>query len=410
MLSPNLKKELRVLVLDPLPKSALKVFADANYKIDENFETLSESELVKTIGDYNIVCLRNERDYIYLTDEVLRSGHRLLAVGVFSRFVSQVDLQTAQVMGIPVFNSPYQHQLAVAELIVSSTVLLARQIGDRSREIHEKEWNKVSANCYEVRGKTMGIVGYGHIGSQLGILAEAMGMKVIFYDDVAVMPIGNAEPRESLNDLLSQSDFVSINVSLTPENSKMIGKEQIAKMKKGSYLINAAYGEAIDLDALSEALKSGHLRGAALDAFPQSLTDVKAETFSNPFEGCKNVILTPQIGDKTIESFERMGSEVATALVRYVTDGTTVGAINFPSIAAWPLRPNTRRIVNMHRNVRGVLKEIDNILAAYNVGKQVLDTKDGLGYLIADIGTDSVTAEIVSQLALLANTIRTRIL
>ncbi|KAI8814978.1 D-isomer specific 2-hydroxyacid dehydrogenase [Cladochytrium replicatum] len=313
-------------------------------------------------------------------------------------------------MGIPVFNSPYQHQLAVAELIVSSTVLLARQIGDRSREIHEKEWNKVSANCYEVRGKTMGIVGYGHIGSQLGILAEAMGMKVIFYDDVAVMPIGNAEPRESLNDLLSQSDFVSINVSLTPENSKMIGKEQIAKMKKGSYLINAAYGEAIDLDALSEALKSGHLRGAALDAFPQSLTDVKAETFSNPFEGCKNVILTPQIGDKTIESFERMGSEVATALVRYVTDGTTVGAINFPSIAAWPLRPNTRRIVNMHRNVRGVLKEIDNILAAYNVGKQVLDTKDGLGYLIADIGTDSVTAEIVSQLALLANTIRTRIL
>ncbi|KAJ3124362.1 hypothetical protein HK098_001186 [Nowakowskiella sp. JEL0407] len=402
-------REIRVLLLDPLSESALKVFQGKNYIIDEAFETLSESELVKKVAEYNIVCVRKERDYVYITDEVIRSAHRLWAIGVFSRFAKQVDVTAAQNMGIPVFNSPYQHQHSVAELIISFTVLLARQIGDRSREIHRGEWNKVSSNCYEVRGKVMGIVGYGHVGSQLGVSAEALGMKVIFYDDVTMMPIGNAVPKDSLNDLLKEADFVAINISAEKDNFHLIGKDQLALMKKGSYIINCSYHEAVDVDALAEALKSGHLGGAALDCLPNQ-PSAPTPNFVSPLQNCKNVILTPFIGDKTLESYERMGVEVASALARYLEDGTTIGAVNFPNIAAWPQRPNTRRIVNMHRNVRGVLKEIDYILSAYNVGKQVLDTKDGIGYLIAEVGTENVTAEIVTQLALLANTIRTRIL
>ncbi|KAJ1569500.1 hypothetical protein HK096_002912 [Nowakowskiella sp. JEL0078] len=405
----SLPRETRVLLLDPLPQTAMKVLKDNNFKIDEFFETLSEADLVKKIGDYQLVCVRKERDYVYLTDEVIRSGHRLLAIGVFSRFASQIDVITAQNMGIPVFNSPYQHQHAVAELIISYTILLARQIGDRSREIHTGEWNKVSAKCYEVRGKTMGIVGYGHVGSQLGVLSEALGMKVIFYDDVAMMPIGNAVAKDSLSELLSGSDFVAINISADPENVKLIGKPQLELMKKGSYIINASYGEAIDIDPVGEGLKTAPLKGGGLGVWPNQ-PSFQTDKFTTPLQGLKNVILTPTIGDKTLESYERMGAEVAAAVARYLVDGTTIGAVNFPSIAVWPQRPNTRRIVNMHRNVRGVLKEIDFILSAYNVGRQILDTKDGIGYLIADVGTENVTTEIVSQLALLANTIRTRIL
>ncbi|KAI9028548.1 hypothetical protein DFJ74DRAFT_698807 [Hyaloraphidium curvatum] len=314
-------------------------------------------------------------------------------------------------MGIPVFSSPYGHSQAVAELCICFIVLLARQVGDRSMEVHRGEWNKVSADCYEIRGKTLGVLGYGHVGVALGILAESVGMKVIFYDILTVLPHGRNEPVASLDDLVAQSDFLSIHVTAGPENKHLIGKEQIAKMKKGSYIINAGYAGALDLDAVAAAVKSKHLGGVAVDVFPNP-PEAPNSPFTSPLMGLRNVIMTPNIGDGTAQAVERVGEEVSHALVRFVTEGSTVGSVNFPSINAWPIRPNCRRITNVHQNVRGVLREIDAILSAYNVGKQVLETMPKIGYLIADIETEGkqVTTEIVSQMALLSSTIRTRIL
>ncbi|KAJ3117615.1 hypothetical protein HDU96_006213 [Phlyctochytrium bullatum] len=434
MPAPNFGREIKVLLLDAVPESAAAIFRDANFKVDVCTENMSEAELVKKVSDYNILCLRDGREEQYLTDEVLQGAIRLLAVGVFGKSLHCVDTETAQAMGvsdipalfpppptpqpnlklppfnqIPVFCAPFQHQGSVSEIIISYIVFLARQIGDRSREIHTGEWNKISKGCIEVRGKTLGIVGYGQVGSQLGVMAEALSMRVVFYDTVNLMPIGRAEQKLLLDDLLAESDFVALNVSPIPENNKMIGAAQLAKMKKGSFLINTSCGEAVDIDALAEALKSNHLAGAAIDVFPDEPKSRK-DKFESPLRNLPNVILTPHIGDLTIEADVRVGSEVASAIKRFISEGSTVGAANFPSVAAWPIKPGSRRILNMHWNKRGVLQEIDYILSAYNVGKQVLDTKEGMGYLIADIATEEVTTEIVSQLALLAHTIRTRIL
>ncbi|KXS20766.1 NAD(P)-binding protein [Gonapodya prolifera JEL478] len=310
---------------------------------------------------------------------------------------------------IPVFSSPYGHSYSVAELSICFIICLARQLTDRTLEMHTSEWNKVSSNCYEVRGKTLGIVGYGHIGSQLGVLAESIGMRVIFYDIATVLPMGRNQPQASLAALLPVSDFVAVCVSPTDENRKFIGPNEIRQMKKGSYIVNTSYGDAIDLDAVAEALKSKHLAGAAFDVFPKTPLS-NSTTFQHPFSGLKNVIMVPNLGDATQQAHERVGHDVANSIARFLNEGASVGAVNFPSIQTWALKPGTRRILNMHRNVRGVLKEIDYILSAYNVGKQVLETNGKLGYLIADVNTEEVTTEIVAQLALLSNTIRSRIL
>ncbi|KAJ1569566.1 hypothetical protein HK405_001830 [Cladochytrium tenue] len=306
-------------------------------------------------------------------------------------------------MGIPVFTAPFQHQNAIAELCISFIVLLARKIGDRSKEIHSGEWNKVSANCYEVRGKTLGIVGYAHLGGQLGVMAEAMGMRVVFWDEQAVMPIGRAESKPSVDAVLASSDFLVLNVEAAPENVGLIGKKELALMKKGSYLINPSFGDAsdfeVDIPALADALTSGHLEGAAIDAEPSG--GAAPGDALAPLQGLKNVILTPSLSlHNTRESEIRIAHEVATLVAHYLQRGSTIGASNFPSIASsWPLSENTRRICNVHRNVRGVLREIDLVVGNYNVGKQVLDTKDGIGYLVVDVQTDDVATEVVSQLA-----------
>ncbi|KAJ3208305.1 hypothetical protein HDU83_003086 [Entophlyctis luteolus] len=404
-----LNKEVKMLLLDPLPATAMAIFKNSGFTIDECFEAMTEAQLVKRISEYNIVCLNDSRDEQYLTDEVIKSGHRLLAIGVFGKRPACVDLQTAASMGIPVFSSPFQHQGSVAELTMSFVVLLARQIGDRSKEIHTGEWNKISAGCTEVRGKKLGIIGYGQVGSQLGVMAETLSMEVSFYDINSVMPIGRAKARKTMDEVLKESDYVAVNVTSVPENIKIIGERELGLMKKTAYLINTSFGDAVDIDALAVALKSGLIRGAALDAFPNAPHSNKG-TFKNPLMGLKNVLMTPNIGDTTVEGELRVGTEVANAVVNNIRFGSTVGTANFPSISAWPLKAGMRRVINIHKNVRGVLQEIDYILSAYNVGKQILETKDSLGYIIVDITTEEVTAEIVSQLALLAHTVRTRIL
>ncbi|KAI9329224.1 D-isomer specific 2-hydroxyacid dehydrogenase [Zopfochytrium polystomum] len=417
-ISNLLLKESRALLLDPLPQAALDILIDAGFTVEEAYEPQSEADLVRRISDYHLVCLDDHREDLYLSDEVIRSAHRLLAIGVFGGQTQSVDLHTAQTMGIPVFNAPFQHQNAIAELCISFIVLLARQIGDRSREIHEGEWNKVSANCYEIRGKTLGILGYTRLGGQLGVMAEAMGMRVVFWDEQAVMPIGRAESRATIDAVLAVSDYVVLNLEPSKENTGVIGKKELATMKKGSYLINPSFGDAVDVAALADALKSGHLAGAAIDALPSPPAPTPETPKPAPDAGLaplrdlKNVLLTPSLSShKTSESAIRIANEVATSLAHFVHRGSTVGAANFPSIAAsWPLQDGVRRICNVHRNVRGVLREIDYVVGNYNVGKQVLDTKEGVGYLVVDVQAEDLATEVVSQLAVLSHSIRTRIL
>lgn len=236
----------RVLLLDPLPQESINAFIGQDFAVDECFDPISEAELVKLIQEYNVVCLCREEEDVILTDEVLRSAHRLLAIGVFGVISNQIDIRAAQIMGIPIFTAPYQHQTSVAELIISNIVLLSRQIGDRSKEIHQGNWQKTSNKCTEVRGKTLGLVGYGHVASQLGVMAESLSIKVQFYDTVSLMPIGNAEAT-SLDNLLATSDFVALNVTQVSDNTGLFGKELFNKMKKGSFLINTSFGNAVPL-------------------------------------------------------------------------------------------------------------------------------------------------------------------
>lgn len=406
--SPVHGKPNKVLLLDPIPQEALDIYANSDFVVFEHFEQLSEAEIAKLIEDFNIVCIK-DRDTEILTDEVLRSAHRLLGVAIYGHHTTAVNLKAARSMGIPVFHASHQRQHSISEMVIGYILTLSRQVGDRTREIHNTVWNKISNNCYEVRNKTIGIIGYGQVGSAVGVMAESLSMKVVFYDNVIAMPIGKATSCSTLNDLLSISDYVFVNVSPIEENKNFIGVNELAIMKPKSFIINTSFKDAIDLDALAASIKNGNIQGAAIDSHPGGDL-IPGQKFESPLRGLPNVILSPSITDDTIEGNTRVAEEVSNAIIRYVEQGSTFAAVNFPSISAWPLKPGSRRIVNMHRNVRGVLREIDAILSLYNVGRQMLDTKENIGYLIADVESDDVTTEIVAQMALLASTIRTRIL
>jgi D-3-phosphoglycerate dehydrogenase len=335
MATPKSSSDVKVLLLDPLHESSLTAFELAHFQVSECFEELTEGQLANKISDYHIICLKNR----IITDEVLKSAHRLLAIGVFGDHASSVDVSAAQSMGIPVFTAPYQHQHSVAEFIIASIVLLSRKVPDQSRQIHDGIWNKASQGCHEVRNKTLGIVGYGNVGSQLGVLAEALSLRVIFYDNQSIMPIGRAEPMDTLSNLLEQSDFVSINVSSTAENKNLFSKQELEKMKPSSYLLNCSYGYAVDLDALAASIKAGHLAGAAIDVFPDNYSK------ANCLKDIPNVILSDGLAPNTIECSTRIVQEVTRSIVQYMTFGSSVGSVNYPSISAWPLKPGTRRVI-----------------------------------------------------------------
>ncbi len=319
---------------------------------------------------------------------------QLLAIGCFCIGVNQVDLVTAGKAGIPVFNSPFSNSRSVAELVLSEVIALARQYFERSFELHQGIWNKQSKGCWEIRGKTLGIIGYGHIGSQLSVLAEAFGMRVLFYDVVNLMPLGSARQVESLPSLLSASDFVTIHVPELPETMNMISGIQLAQMKKGAYLINNARGTVLDIPALVEAMKSGHIAGAAIDVFPHepgangAPFDDKLNSWASELRALKNVILTPHIGGSTEEAQRMIGEEVAGALTRYLNFGCTVGAVNFPEVdlrAITAEQPDHVRICHVHINQPGVLRQVNEVLSPYNVEKQYSDSKGDVAYLMADI-------------------------
>jgi len=389
-LKPFDSGEIKVLLLENLNQSGISLLEKEGYQVESIKKALPEDVLIEKIRDVHAIGIRSKTK---LTKKVIQEAKKLLVIGCFCIGTNQVDLEAAANRGIAVFNSPFSNSRSVAELIIAEIVSLSRQLGDRNIELHQGNWNKVSSQCYEIRGKTLGIVGYGHIGSQLSVLAEAMGMKVFFHDIVQLMPMGTVKQVNTLYELLELSDFVSLHVPETEETKNMIGEEEIARMKKGSYLINASRGTVVQIPPLVKALQTGHLMGAAIDVFPKEPA-ANGQFFNNELNSwtsdllaCKNLILTPHIGGSTEEAQYMIGLEVGAAVIKYINCGTSIGAVNFPEIDLRAIQDTDKsiRLLFCHYNVPGVLREINEILSDHNVDKQHTDSRDNIAYMMADI-------------------------
>jgi D-3-phosphoglycerate dehydrogenase len=400
------KDHIKVLLLENVHPSAHAIFAGEGFQVEAVKHALKEDELVAKIADAHVLGIRSKTQ---VTARALAEAKRLLTLGCFCIGTNQVDLAEANRRGVPVFNAPFSNTRSVAELIISEVIALSRQLGDRSREVHDGKWQKVAAGCYEVRGKTLGIVGYGHIGSQLGVLAEAIGMRVIFYDVQTKLPMGNNRSVATLGELLGEAEFVTLHVPATPQTKNMIGAAELAQMQKGSFLLNASRGSVVDIPALADALRKGHVGGAAIDVFPEE-PESNDDPFHSPLRGIPNVILTPHIGGSTIEAQAAIGREVAYSLLKFVNGGASTGAVNFPEIELAQQR-GTHRILNVHRNVPGVLRDINKIVSdlSANIHSQILSTDANIGYLIMDLDQD-VSDDVRKAMAALSTNIRTRIL
>jgi D-3-phosphoglycerate dehydrogenase len=398
--------QIKVLLLENIHATAHEVIRAVGFQLEILPGALKEAELAQKLRDVHLLGIRSKTR---VTEQALAEARRLLAVGCFCIGTNQVDLAAANLRGIPVFNAPFSNTRSVAELVVAEVIALARQLGDRSREVHEGRWRKIAAGSYEVRGKTLGIVGYGHIGSQVGVLAELLGMKVIYYDTGSKLPMGNNTPLASLTDVLQQADFVTLHVPATPQTREMIGAREIASMKQGAYLLNLSRGTVVVLPALAEALKSGHLAGAAIDVYPEE-PETNSDGFATPLRGLPNVILTPHVGGSTSEAQAAIGREVGGTLVKFVNSGTTMGSVNFPQVELAPVK-NTHRILNAHRNVPGVLRDINRIVSEHNanIHSQILSTDAEVGYLIMDLDQD-VSNDVKKGIGDLPTSIKTRIL
>jgi D-3-phosphoglycerate dehydrogenase len=403
------KDKIRVLLLEGVNDSAVEMMRNAGYTNMERLtKALDREALLAAIEGVHILGIRSRTQ---LTDEIFAAADRLIAVGCFSVGTNQVDLEAACQRGIPVFNAPFSNTRSVAELVIGEIVMLLRRIPARSISAHAGGWDKSAKGSFEVRGKTLGIVGYGNIGSQLSNLAEAMGMRVIFHDLTDRLRHGNTEPVDTLQNLLAQSDVVSLHVPETPVTHGMIGEAEIRAMKKGAYLINNSRGTVVDLDALAAALKDRHLAGAAVDVFPVEPT-ANGERFTTPLQGIDNVILTPHIGGSTEEAQERIGAEVARKLIDYSDVGSTFGAVNFPQVQL-PPRPTGTRFIHVQRNVPGMLRRVNDAFAnrQVNIAAQFHQTIGDVGYVVieADV-TGPAAQDILDELRGIDGTIRARLL
>jgi D-3-phosphoglycerate dehydrogenase len=399
-------QRLRALLLEGIHSGAREALEAEGVEVTILPSSPPKAELLSMLKDVDLLGIRSKTR---VTKEILAAAPRLLALGCFCIGTNQVDLVDANARGVPVFNAPLSNTRSVAELMIAEIVALARQLGDRSREVHEGRWNKNAKGCHEVRGKTLGIVGYGHIGRQVGVLAEAMGLRVLFYDVASRLPMGNNRPAASLASLLEESDFVTLHVPETRETANMIGGEQIARMKRGAYLLNASRGTVVVIPELAKALRSGHLAGAAVDVYPEE-PEANGEGFQSELRNLPNVILSPHIGGSTIEAQEAIGKEVSIALAKFLARGVTTGAVNFPEVER-PLVPGKHRILNVHRNVPGVLRDINRIVSESqaNIHAQMLATDSSIGYLVMDLDQD-VSDEVSTRIGQLATSLRTRIL
>lgn len=401
------KSKIKFLLLEGLHPSALEVLRRAGYEqIDAVSGALPQDQLIERIRDVHFIGIRSRTQ---LTAEVLSHANKLVAIGCFCIGTNQVDLNAARERGIAVFNAPYSNTRSVAELVLAEAILLLRGIPARNAAAHRGGWLKSADNAFETRGKTLGIVGYGAIGSQLSVLAESLGMHVIFHDVIAKLPLGNARQVGSLHELLGASDVVSLHVPELPSTKWMIGAAEIAALKPGAIFINASRGTVVEIEPLAEALRAGRLLGAAVDVFPVEPRSNKDE-FVSPLRGLDNVILTPHIGGSTLEAQANIGVEVAEKLVRYSDNGTSISSVNFPEVAL-PAQKGTHRILHVHRNVPGVMSEINRVFAEnhINVAAQYLQTNEAIGYVVMDI--DAASSELALQkLQQVPNTLRCRVL
>lgn len=401
------KSELQAVLLEGIHPSAVQALQQAGYtRIVTHAKALSGNELLTAIGDAHFVGVRSRTQ---LTAEVLHHAKHLMAVGCFCIGTNQVDLKEAMRLGVPVFNAPFSNTRSVAELVLAQIIMLMRGIPEKNAILHHGGWVKSAADSYEVRGKTLGIVGYGHIGTQIGVLAEQLGMRVLFTDIEAKLPLGNAQPMSSLEALLGVADVVTLHVPETPETALMIGSVQLAAMKPGSHLINASRGSVVDIDALSAALESRHLHGAAIDVFPVE-PQGNDSAFVSPLSRFDNVILTPHIGGSTLEAQVNIGTEVAAKLIRYGSNGSTTSAVNFPEVAL-PAHTGRSRLLHIHRNVPGVLAHVNERLSAggINIAAQYLSTNEEVGYVAIDVDSAASQAAL-DELCVVPETIRCRIL
>ena len=405
------KDKIKILLLENINDSAVELIRVAGYNnVTRLGKALEGQELLSALEGVHILGIRSRT---HLTEKVFAAADRLMCVGCFSVGTNQVELEAAQKRGIPVFNAPFSNTRSVAELVIGEIVMLMRRIFSRSVSAHQGGWDKSAENSVEVRGKVLGIVGYGNIGSQLSNLAEAMGMRVIFHDLTDKLRHGNTEPVESLDELLRRSDVVSLHVPETPATYMMMGEKQIRAMKKGAYLINDSRGTVVDLDALARALGDGHLNGAAIDVFPVEPASNK-EKFVTPLQGVDNVILTPHIGGSTEEAQERIGAEVAKKLIEYSDIGSTIGAVNFPQVQL-PPRPAGTRFIHVHNNVPGMLNRLNAAFSkrGLNIAAQYLQTFGETGYVVVEsdgAAAREQAAEVLAELRELEGTIRTRLL
>ena len=397
--------DIRILLVENIHPIAKDRLTDEGFQVDLLPHAPTEEEFLKILKNYQALGIRSKSE---LTSKILNLNSELLTIGCFCIGTNQVDLLSAKNVGIPVFNAPHSNTRSVAELVIAEMISLSRQLGDRNLKAHKGEWIKSTEGSKEVRGKTLGIVGYGHIGSQVSILAEGMGLKVVFYDTSKKLPLGNAQSMPTLNDLLKISDFVTLHVPESNETKDLMGKNQFKIMKKGSFLINASRGSVVVIDDLVESLKSKHLSGCAVDVFPIEPASNK-EMFTSPLQGLDNVILTPHIGGSTEEAQKAIGLEVAESLTRFLKIGSSLGAVNFPNVDL-PVKKGTSRFLNVHRNEPGVLGEINGILskAGANIEGQYLSTDEKIGYLVMDVHS-SHADHLVDEIGKLSRSIRTRL-
>lgn len=401
------KEKIKILLLENVHEEAVKAFKAAGYpNVKLLTKALPEEELIKEIEHTHLIGIRSKT---HITQKVLKAADKLQAIGCFCIGTNQVDLKSATESGVAVFNAPYSNTRSVAELIISLSIMLIRRIPDKNIAAHKGIWMKESKGSYELRGKTLGIIGYGNIGSQVSVLAEGLGMHVIYYDIETKLPLGNAVQKRSLKELMGESDIITLHVPASASTKGMITKEVIAQAKKGAILLNYARGNVVDLEALRDALQDGRLSGAAIDVFP-SEPEKNGDSFKCPLQQLPNVILTPHIGGSTEEAQFNIGIDVSSKLLRYLESGSSFGSLTVPDLSI-PVQDHTHRLLHIHKNVPGVLSEINTALSNKNINilGQYLKTNDQIGYVVLDVNA-KMSKQAFELLSHVKNTIKTRLL
>lgn len=401
------KSKIKFVLFEGVHQNALDVLHAAGYtNIDYYKKALDGEALIEAIKDAHFIGLRSRT---HLTKEVLEKAPKLVAIGCFCIGTNQVDLAAAKQRGIPVFNAPFSNTRSVAELVLGEIILLMRQVAKANMEVHRGVWNKSASGANEVRNKKLGIIGYGHIGSQLSVIAESLGMNVYFYDIENKLPLGNAQQVSTLEKLLSSCDVISLHVPENDSTKNLMNKERIGQLKEGSVLINAARGTVVDIDALAARLADGSLRGAAIDVFPEEPASIN-DPFESPLRQFDNVILTPHIGGSTAEAQANIGTEVANKFVKYSDNGSTLSAVNFPEVSL-PIHTKAKRLLHIHENRPGILNKINQVFVDLNVNiaSQFLQTDPKIGYVVIDVELDDAHAAL-EQLKAIDGTIKARVL